>query len=410
MVTTDQIAGTRTGFGRYTEELVDSIREAANVVLAQHPIDTELEAAEAARYLARLVAAGSMIEVENHDPAYPHLTQIESPWMQWATLNPDCCYLHAPLDGQYEYRLFGRRGSAHNFDVEIYGGDNAQVADLKVCGGRDHRLDGTGTLAVGAGGEIEIVLSAKEQPGNWIAIPPGPSFVAVRQYFYDWDNEEPADLFIERIGATYPPPAPTAEQYAERLDLLNQWLRFTTMGWAHGIKRCLSAPGGSVPFPPMTLGKDRDHGDQIGFRGLYYGQGHFRCQPDEAVILEVKPPACTYWSFHLTNIHWESLDWVVRQTSLNGHQAVLDDDGVFRAVIAQRDPGVPNWLDAADHTTGLITGRYLSPDSVPEAALTMVPFDQVRAHLPELTPVISAQDRSETLRQRMHSVRRRRCD
>ena len=40
-----------------------------------------------------------------------------------------------------------------------------------------------------------------------------------------------------------------------------------------------------------------------------------------------------------------------RQSSLNGHQAVLDPDGVFRAVISARDPGVPNWLD----TGGVIT-------------------------------------------------------
>ena len=36
---------------------------------------------------------------------------------------------------------------------------------------------------------------------------------------------------------------------------------------------------------------------------------------------------------------------------LNGHQAVLDD-GVFRAVVAHRDPGVANWLDTAGNRRG----------------------------------------------------------
>jgi hypothetical protein len=108
--------------------------------------------------------------------------------------------------------------------------------------------------------------------------------------------------------------------------------------------------------------------------------------------------------------YWEALDFSVRQTSINGHQAVLDADGVFRAVIAHRDPQVPNWLDASGHTTGLLLLRYVEPTSTPIPELRVVPLEDLRSALPAATRVVTAEERTETIRRRMHSVRRRMCD
>ena len=65
------------------------------------------------------------------------------------------------------------------------------------------------------------------------------------------------------------------------------------------------------------------------------------------------PPRAKYWSIDLCNFWLESLDYANHQSSLNGHQAVVDADGVFRAVVAHRDPGVPNWLDTGRPPRGL---------------------------------------------------------
>ncbi len=88
--------------------------------------------------------------------------------------------------------------------------------------------------------------------------------------------------------------------------------------------------------------------------------GTFEIAPDEALILEVTPPECHFWNIHLGDYWGQSLDYTYRQTSLNGHQAVLDSDGVFRAVVAHRDPGVANWLDTA--------GKRVHPVRVPMVA------------------------------------------
>lgn len=103
----------------------------------------------------------------------------------------------------------------------------------------------------------------------------------------------------------------------------------------------------------------------------------------------------------LTNFQWEALDYNLRQTSLNGHQALLDPDGVFRAVISHQDPGVSNWLDAGGHHFGLIAGRYYDPDSKPIPKLKLVKLSELRQHLPKTTKFITSEERQGVLRQRM---------
>ena len=115
--------------------------------------------------------------------------------------------------------------------------------------------------------------------------------------------------------------------------------------------------------------------------GLLYGKGHFTLADDQAAILEFRPPECRYWSFQIMNDFWESQEFDLRQTSLNGHQAGLDPDGVFRGVISVNDPGVPNWLDPVGHRNGLICARVLYPRTTPEVMIRIVPLNRLRETL-----------------------------
>jgi hypothetical protein len=123
----------------------------------------------------------------------------------------------------------------------------------------------------------------------------------------------------------------------------------------------------------------------------------------------VTPPVAPYWGIQLVTHYWEALDWHQRQTSINGHQAQVDDDGVFRAVIAHSDPGVPNWLDTAGRRGGLIAARYFRAESTPVPTLRTVPLAKLRDELPASTPAVTPEQRQESLRGRALSVRRRRC-
>ena len=121
----------------------------------------------------------------------------------------------------------------------------------------------------------------------------------------------------------------------------------------------------------------------------------------------MKPPAAKYWSIHLGNYWMESLDFANHQSSLNGHQAVLDADGVFRAVVSLRDPGVANWLDPAGHAEGSMIYRWNQADGAPIPAARVVPFGEVRAALPPPTQTITPEERVAMIERRREHVRRR---
>ena len=98
-------------------------------------------------------------------------------------------------------------------------------------------------------------------------------------------------------------------------------------------------------------------------------------------------------------------------TSLNTRQARLSSDGVYRFVIATRDPGVANWLDASSAPQGQILLRWqgvaeaLGPEHEP--TIRLVPFRDLRRHFPEDEPVYSAEARRAQIAERQDAIERR---
>ncbi len=97
-----------------------------------------------------------------------------------------------------------------------------------------------------------------------------------------------------------------------------------------------------------------------------------------------------------------------RQSSLNDTQAHIDSDGKFRAVISQRDPGVPNWLDKGDYPWGVIQMRWNRASDYPDPTIKKVLLAEVRDHLPADTPVVTPEQRRESLRARREGAQLRR--
>ena len=119
-----------------------------------------------------------------------------------------------------------------------------------------------------------------------------------------------------------------------------------------------------------------------------------------------------YFGFHLANLWGESLDYANHQSSLNGFQVEPDDDGVFRYVVAHRDPGLPNWIDTTGQREGFLTPRWAysetpPKDQWPTIAARKVAFDEIRAQLPEGVRTVSPQERAERIRIRQEHVKRR---
>ncbi|MGH9080563.1 MAG: DUF1214 domain-containing protein, partial [Acidimicrobiales bacterium] len=135
--------------------------------------------------------------------------------------------------------------------------------------------------------------------------------------------------------------------------------------------------------------------------------GSWSLGDDEALLIEVTPPAALYWSVSLGSYWWESIDYANRQSSLNGHQARLDPDGVFRAVVAHADPGLANWLDTAGNHHGAMIFRWLRAEAAPVPDVGVVPVADLMDALPRRSPRIGAAERRQELADRRAAVERR---
>ena len=359
--------------------------------------DNPLYALEGFRQAVRLANAGHLMHLEA-DAAYPLLIKMQSLQRQMMSPSADAVYHQARLHGDYRYRLTGNRGSAHLFHIAVYRGSSAYYPDFEPACLRDNQ-EGS---VLAAENELDLVLDASPRPElgeRWLALPEGDCELHIRQYYYDWHREEPARLVLEREGGERPPPPLGADAIAERVAHMNSWLRVQSALGQRYVHAMLEAD------PEILKGIDIPGA----FEGTCYINGHYRCEPDEAVIMEGEAPDALYWGFQLSNLGWEGLDYYQRQTSLNGHQAVIDQDGRFRAVISHRDPGVANWLDAGGRALGIINGRAFRAASTPEFRLTTVPLERVLHHLPETTARVSGPERTRSLRDRWASAHRRLC-
>jgi hypothetical protein len=372
------------------QRLVTALGEAGAHVAMGKRAQTPIAQAQLSRYLLRVLRGMFLSAIETDDPDYPVLVRLFDPQIAYGNSNPDCTYFHATISPRNTYRIHGKRGTARIVEV--------QTMDGHFLSGPNHKSMGTlPDLKADASGNLEVILSATPHPGNWLKIESTTSWLYLRQYFYDWNTEAPADLVIERIGASYPPPLISATELNRRVDNLIGWIPTWFRHLESRVEGYYQSPADNCTFVMSTAGMD----------GLHYGKGHFTLTDGQAAIMEFRPPECRYWSFQIMNNFWESQDYDLRQTSLNGHQAQLDPDGMLRAVISVEDPGVPNWLDPVGHSTGTICGRVLYPATPPVTTLRIVNFSDLRRELPPNTPVTTPEQRSAVLYQRMLGARRR---
>ena len=97
---------------------------------------------------------------------------------------------------------------------------------------------------------------------------------------------------------------------------------------------------------------------------------------------------------------------------LGGAFAFAVWDGRQQAVVAHRDPGVPNWLDTSEHREGFLTPRWAYSETPqredwPSITAQKVPFDEIRKHLPETTRSVSPEERREQVFTRARHVQKR---
>ena len=368
------------------------------LALLERPDDPQL-AAEAQRLFFMALASGWLTAFAN--PDFPDFVPAVNTHLNAVGTNPDFIYGTASIDGAGSYLISGQRGEALFLLLDIVAGG---LGVMEALGPSLGTLD-FDTLKTDANGRFALLLSA-ERPsdwaGDWHRLDPSARSLTIRQASYDWGQGTEARVAIERIDQHHTPRRWSAEQIAERLAALAGYPR-RLAGMALGFIKAQRDKG---------LWNALEHDDWAGrggVQGQHYYQGLFRLEPGQVLLLETDlPERVRYWNVQLSDMLWNSVDWMNRQSSLNGGQARIDADGKFRAVIALDDPGVPNWLDTGGNREGAIMLRWTEASSGPAPALTLLDANELRNHLPTDTPLVTSAEREQKLRARRRAVQWRR--
>ena len=220
-------------------------------------------------------------------------------------------YLRATLRGGETYRLFGNRGTARYVGLQTMDG----IVSTTNC-----LVD---ELDVDADGNFEVILSRRRARRQLAAACRRPSHARRATLLLRLGHREAvvaADRAHRRRGRAEGPlgrsrrrgiaPAVRVGGVRPRQPEVLPRLRRGAAGQrVHAADR------------PLSMGAAAENRPVI---------GRFELEPDEALILEVEPPKGVYWSFSLGNPWWETIHYGRHQSSLNGHQAVVDPDGILR--------------------------------------------------------------------------------
>jgi hypothetical protein len=393
------------GVERAWRDYMDALEWARRFIYTREFCD-RTEVREAANHFLMQVQACAYNWVMAPRVDYPrfYLGLYEPMVWSWALPSPDFRYRWGFIDGRQTYRIWGKRGDARFLDIQLLPSigsvDKEAFRELPTA---SYPID---QMVMDADGAFEIIASAEPQEGNWIKLDPTQDRMSllVREAFYDWANDRPSLLRIERVAST--PPRPIRWDEAEMIKHIEQVARFVKYiveDWGvAGFERTLQVQNRTPncfvwPNPPSNSGTNPAARNC----NMIYDIGL-----DEALIIEADRPTSKYWSFCIADRYLQLADFAYHQSSLNGYQARIDSDGKFRAVLAQRDPGVPNWLDPVDIAPlGLIQFRQFFQDkAVDPPRVTKVRFSDIRSHLPLDTPYVSPTERAQQLRDRSWAV------
>ena len=368
--TEDEVAGQRVVSGRAWDEFCDTLKAAGAALQFPGTPRDPFNQAEGYRYLSRIARAGLMAFVEHADPRAPVLHRVVNETTKLGADNPDNYYQTAALNGNYEYRLSGRRNTVAYLSFGTQSGNYGQGGGLPPTGYLE-----ADQIEMDEDGYFELVLSSSPREKNWLPMTPETGTLVVRQTFLDREAETPAALEIERINC--PPherrPSPlTSRQLDAGLQKTGALVAGAPLLFAKWARDFQKHSNELPPFDPqvaLAAGGDPN---------ITYYHSHWAIADDEALLVEVTPPECDYWNFQLNNYWMESLDYRHHRVHTNKHLAHYEDDRSVRLVVAHENPGQPNWIETAGHSSGTMCFRWVRAREQPQPRTRLVSLGSLK--------------------------------
>ena len=368
--TLDDVADQRVTSGQSWNEFCDSLKAAGAALNFPGTPQDPFSQAEGYRYLSRLARAGLNAFVEHADPKAPVLHRVVDETTKLGADNPDNHYLTAALDGNYEYKITGRRNDIAYLSFGTQSGNYGQGGGLPPTGYIE-----SDEIEMDPDGRFELVLSSRPQPTNWLPMTPETGTLVVRQTYGDRSSETSAELIIERINCPHDERRPshlTARALDEGLSKAGALVMGAPLLFAKWA-RDFSKHSNELPMfdPDVSLAAGGDP-------NITYYHSHWALEPDEALVIEVTPPECEHWNFQLNNYWMESLDYRHFTIHTNMALAHREADGSIRLIVAHDDPGVPNWLSTAGHSSGTMCFRWVRAAQHPQPGCRVVKLASLR--------------------------------
>ncbi len=321
---------------------------------------TETDVADGHRAVLHCLERALVSRLEA-DPFHPVFHRAITPTMKFGGDSPDAIYHECVVRSGCSYRIRGNMAGA------VY------VSFSVQCGGAGGHADAVGAsihsddLDVASDGSFELLIGGNDErrPRNWLEMPEGALNLIVRHYFEQEDvvGADPGKRIpLEiRTVARYPaPPEPSDAAIAAGIERAAAFLASRTLGE-------LGAGPRSIPSWVSTVPNRFNQPEKPGAMAYAavdaaYAMAPYHVAPDQALVMSGRFPACRYAGVVLWSRSRQSFEYLHRRVSFNRAQTRLEPDGSYRMVIAHRDPGVANWLDAGGRTQGTIYWRFLLPE------------------------------------------------
>jgi len=345
----------------YTQPLVDAIAEAERLVREAPHIESEADLLEGLQYLAGGIAACTHLAFD-YDRDHPFLQSGTGPFTKMGLDNPDTLYFGTRVQAGRDYVVTGTRGTTTDLSFQLLGGEytDAAVPDSETAFD-DRQLD------VGADGEFQ-----------WRFTPKTNVQLVIREVYNDWSAQR-GKVAIARVDTAGTAPPPLTNELIEKrfavagkqlVQRIKTWLQFPQ--WFY-----MNIPVNTMVAPRLTPG---------GLATQYSSAGHFELTPDQALVITLPATDAPYLGFQLGSLWYISLDYINHQSSLNGTQAQVDADGKIRIVVADRNPGVTNWVETLGHRKGFLQFRWQRVSrELTEAdgpTVELIDIDDVAGYLP----------------------------
>ncbi len=360
-MTTDPDSG-----AEVTKPFTDAVAE-AEALIADPPFEiSEQERAEGYDYLAGSIRSSLQMAFD-YDLVHPVLVNPTHQYARQGLDNPDAIYFNAYLTEGATYELSGVRGSSADLSFQIMDGNySAEGAPTSVAAFDDRELD------VAADGSFSWKF------GPELGLKKGATLI-IREVFNDWNTETRGTYRLQRLDTAGIPREPFAmDAVAKRYGVAGKMLLGKIKTWfAFPEWFTYKEPVNTLTVPKSTPG---------GLASQFSSLGHYDLSENQALVVTVPVPDCAYYAIQIGSKWYVSTDYEHYQTSLTKAQSQADEDGFFRYVVSEKNPGIANWLDTTGHAKGVMMLRWqrieceLTGDDGPKVEL--VAFDDLPQHLP----------------------------